>query len=119
MTAFFSFCVSAVMSLWNCVKGLFVKQGNANEAGLAGGSTVDTSSVNWSEMLGLGLGAAMLINPNGTGHLLGKVGSATADAVGDTVGSVVDNVSSVANNLIKQPWFWVAGGVLLLWLLKD
>lgn len=113
-----TFLSSAFSWLWNCVSGIFSGQGTANEAGLglpgaAGGGT------NWMSVLGTGLGLAMLLNPTGTGHWLGKIGKSTAGAIGDTAGTVVDEVSDIANNLIKQPWFWVAAGVLLVWMLND
>lgn len=121
MTGFLAFIMSAFSSMWNCVKGLFSGQGTSNETGMT--TTTETgvlgTGLSGGELAGLGLGAAMLINPNGTGHLIGKVGSAAANAVGDTASAVADNVSDVANDLLKQPWFWVAGGIFLIWLLKD
>lgn len=107
---FLTFIGSAVMSFFSCVKDAIVGLGNKNEGGLLGAA---------SDLAVIGLGAGMLINPTGTGHLIGKIGASAADAIGTTASSVVDNVSDIANSLLKQPWFWVAGGVLVIWLLKD
>lgn len=112
---FVTFIVSCVSSIWGCFKSLFSTQGAANEGGATAGSVFSGALSNLAPALGL----AMLINPTGTGHLVGKIGSSAAGAITTTVGSVVDGVSDIANNLLKQPWFWVAGGVLVIWLLKD
>lgn len=121
MDAFVAFIGSCFSSFWNCLTGLFSSQGGANESGMASGAPTGVlgSGISLGELAGLGLGAAMLINPTGTGHLIGKVGSSAAGAISDTVSTAVDGVSSIMNDLVKQPWVWVAGGVLLLILLKD
>lgn len=114
---FFSWIGSAILSLWECVKGIFSGQGTANEAGSATSAPFTSSGV--AGLVAAGLGAAMLINPSGTGHHLEKVVDSAMDVVGSAATSAVDNISTPLNNVIQQPWFWVAAAGLLLFLMKD
>lgn len=101
---------SAASTLWTTVSGWI---GTAWKAiGSFAGGVWDAASgwlaeAEWSEVLKLAAGAAIILNPEGVAEGVGTV----VDAVGDTIGTIVEKV---AVPLLP----WILGGVGLWFLFR-